>query len=228
MTAHEFDPEIASGPLEVIGQLIEASNASLLCHTSHGLKVIYKPMIGERPLWDFPEGTLSHREVAAYLASEALGLHLVPFTTFRDGPYGMGSVQRWVDMDEDFDLLSFAQSTDISLRSLALFDAIINNTDRKFGHILKSIDGSLYGCDHGVSFHSVPKLRTVLWQWAGEELTESERSTLALVPEITKVVQDHLSDEEIDALVVRSEQIMRAGNLPYPSDEWPAVPWPPF
>lgn len=228
MREHEFDRGIASGSLEIIGQLVEASNASLLCKTEDGTKVIYKPVMGERPLWDFPDGTLAHREVAAYISSEELGLHLVPFTILRDGPYGMGSVQKWIDIDEDFDFLAFAQSRNPSLRMMALFDAVINNTDRKFGHILMSSEGFLYGCDHGVSFHSIPKLRTVLWQWAGQELTEEEKEILARVPKLNDRLKEYLSSEEIDALFARSEEIVRAGTLPYPSDEWPAVPWPPF
>ncbi|MTA25237.1 MAG: SCO1664 family protein, partial [Actinobacteria bacterium] len=148
--------------MEVIGRLIDASNASLLCQYPDGKKIIYKPIAGERPLWDFPDGNLASREVVAYYISELGGFHLVPKTVLRDGPFGLGAVQEWIEVDEEVDVVNFVQSDGSILRNMALFDAIINNADRKFGHILVGPDGDVYGCDHGVSFHEEDKLRTVL------------------------------------------------------------------
>ena len=139
--------------MEVIGRLVDASNASLLCQYPDGKKIIYKPIAGERPLWDFPDGNLASREVVAYYISELGGFHLVPKTVLRDGPFGIGAVQEWIEVDEEVDVVNFVQSDSSTLRNMALFDAIINNADRKFGHILVGPDGDVYGCDHGVSFH---------------------------------------------------------------------------
>ena len=139
---------------------------------------IYKPIAGERPLWDFPDGTLAYREYSAYLISNLLGFNLVPLTILREGPYGLGMVQEWIHIDESVDLASYFSSDNPKLRSMALFDAIINNTDRKIGHLLPTATGNLFGCDHGVTFHEEYKLRTVLWQWAGLAFTKDEVNLL--------------------------------------------------
>lgn len=224
---------IEHGEMYPVGRLVDASNATLLCTIADGddeLQVIYKPIAGERPLWDFPDGNLASREVAAYYISEVGGFNLVPFTVLREGPFGIGSVQEWIEVDGSIDLTSYGQSDDPKLRSLALLDAVLNNTDRKYGHLLVDGNGSLFGCDHGVTLHSDPKLRTVLWQWSGEVLSESERIQLKSLKE--KLDRDYLetliSPREFDALLVRINDLLEADAFPEPSDDWPAVPWPPF
>lgn len=223
--------EMLTGELRITHRLVDASNATLLGEIEGYGKVIYKPVAGERPLWDFPDGTLAGREVASYLLSEKLGLHLVPETILREGPFGSGMVQRWIEIDADLDLIEFGQSEDSQLRSLALFDAIINNTDRKFGHLLVESSGRLFGCDHGVTFHREEKLRTVLWQFAGLALTESELALLDLAlansNEIAKILSEHVTEVEIEALFSRISKLSEFNAMPMPSEEWPAVPWPP-
>ena len=135
---------------------------------------VYKPIAGERPLWDFPMGTLAGREVAAYVVSRAAGWDVVPPTVMRDGPFGPGMCQLWIDHDTDVDLIALSRRTDhAGLRDMAVFDAVVNNADRKIGHLLPVADGHLYGCDHGVCFAEDYKLRTVLWQWRGEDPAEA-------------------------------------------------------
>jgi len=219
--------------MRVVGRLVDASNATLLCEIGSEespRSVIYKPIAGERSLWDFPDGELAKREVAAYIFSELLGYGIVPETIFRDGPYGMGSVQRWIDVDEEIDVVALAQGADPQIRAMAIFDVLINNTDRKFGHILPTASGKIYGCDHGVAFHHEDKLRTVLWQFAGESLSEKERDDLA---RLSSKIEDselhtYLSEEDLAALLMRIERTLKDNSFPFPSEDWPAVPWPPF
>jgi uncharacterized repeat protein (TIGR03843 family) len=162
------------GTLEVEGRLVDASNATLFCAIKgSGAEAfcVYKPVAGERPLWDFPTGTLAGREVSAYLVSRAAGWDIVPPTVMRDGPFGPGMCQLWIDIDDDEDLVALSRREDhAGLRDMAVFDAVINNADRKIGHLLPVTAGHLYGCDHGVTFSEDYKLRTVLWQWRGKAL----------------------------------------------------------
>src|ERR1700730_4922450 len=185
---------LASGKLEIEGRLVDASNATLYCtirttgRKSRTTKApdtevgcVYKPIAGERPRWDFPSGTLAGREVAAYAVSRAAGWDVVPPTVMRDGPFGPGMCQLWIDHDNDVDLIALSRRNDhAGLRDMAVFDAVVNNADRKIGHLLPVADGHLYGCDHGVSFAEDYKLRTVLWQWRGKTLPR--RSLAALRP----------------------------------------------
>ena len=200
---------LTEGDLVVTGRLVDASNATLFGVVTHGqesMNCIYKPIAGERPLWDFPEGALAHREYAAYLLSDRLGFNLVPLTILRDGPYGIGMVQEWIDIDESIDLSLFFSGNDPALRSMAIFDAIINNTDRKIGHFLPTDSGHLYGCDHGVTFHAQDKLRTVLWQWSGDSLTNNELTMLrqALAELHSNIdLSEYLTQAERDALLMR-------------------------
>ena len=226
---------IAQGDLEVSGRLVDASNATLFATASlggHSADVIYKPIAGERPLWDFPDGTLAGREVAAYLFSHWSGFNIVPFTTFRDGPYGPGAVQEWITIDPDVDVIELAQSFDTRLRNIVIFDAVINNTDRKIGHLLPSNDGHLFGCDHGVSFHEEDKLRTVLWQWEGQSLTATEISDLRGMfekfQEFEEMSSELLTARELSATHNRIEMLLKEAAFPSPSDQWPAIPWPPI
>ena len=223
---------IKSANLIVIGRLVDASNATLqatLENTDPVMKVIYKPVLGEKPLWDFADGNLANREYAAYLLSELGDFNLVPTTVLREGPFGFGMVQEWIEIDEELDVVDFGQSNDPQLRKLALFDAIINNTDRKFGHLLVDHDGKLRGCDHGVCFHQENKLRTVLWQFAGEQFTAEEIELLNKVAklDLNSLFAELLTSAEISALTERISNLLAAEQFPFPSDEWPAIPWPP-
>ena len=163
------------------------------------------------------------------LLSKEAGFDLVPKTVLRDGPFGKGMVQEWIDTDEETDVVSFGQSDDSSLRKMALFDAIINNTDRKFGHLLITTGKQVFGCDHGVTFHEEDKLRTVLWQFAGEKFNQTEirllKASLQVVssPEFIEL----LSEREIAATKMRINSLMSSNEFPLPNPNWPAVPWPP-
>ena len=225
---------LSKGELVVTGRLVDASNATLfasLTYEDQSMNAIYKPVAGERPLWDFPDGALANREYAAFLVSEYLELGLVPLTVLRDGPYGDGMVQEWIDIDESIDLGSFFSTDNADLRTMAFFDAIINNTDRKIGHLLPTASGELYGCDHGVTFHAEDKLRTVLWQWAGDSLTDAE---LLLLNKLSTGLgfdldlSSHLTSLEIAAIKNRVSRLIAFAAMPQPNPNWPAVPWPAF
>ena len=226
--------ELISAPLSVTGRLIDASNATLYAEAKIGevdVACIYKPVAGERPLWDFPDGTLANREYAAYLISEISGLHVVPLTVLRDGPFGFGAVQQWINIDESIDLALFFREDNPALRKIALFDAIVNNTDRKIGHLLPLSNEVVLGCDHGVTFHSEDKLRTVLWQWSGDKFSGEEIALLDNL--LAKIVanaelKELITESEIAALEDRINSLISAGTFPTPSDEWPSIPWPPF
>jgi len=227
---------LANGDIEVEGRLVDASNATLFIsieHQGRSLNAIYKPIAGERPLWDFPDGNLASRERAAYLISEAMGIGCVPLTILRDGPFGAGMVQQWIDVDENIDLEDYFRQDLPELRAVALFDAVINNTDRKIGHLLPSKDGRLYVCDHGVTFHVDDKLRTVLWQWAGKELSESEIAQLSsllkfLDLETSSEIHQLITVDEVTALQQRIKDLLAQSKFPHPNPEWPHIPWPPF
>jgi len=227
---------LRDGVLRVTGRLVDASNATLYAIADlagQEMVCIYKPRAGERPLWDFPDGCLAHREYAAYLVSEYLGFNVVPLTVLRDGPYGEGMAQEWITVDESVDLAKFFATDHPGLRSMALFDAIVNNTDRKIGHLLPINDDVVFGCDHGVTFHVEDKLRTVLWQWAGDSLTTNEieilkKAVISLEGELRTQLETLLTTQEIDALAARVQRLLNEGTFPQPNPNWPAVPWPAF
>ena len=225
---------LTSGELIVTGRLVDATNATLYTTSSLGdasMTCIYKPIAGERALWDFPDGNLAHREYASYLVSSFLKLDLVPLTVLREGPYGQGMVQEWIEIDERIDLAEFFSTDHPQLRSMAFFDAIINNTDRKIGHLLPDKIGKVFGCDHGVTFHTDDKLRTVLWQWAGNALLESELALLSYLERSLGEEFDlspYITEQEIDALHMRITRMIDAKTMPVPSQEWPPIPWPAF
>ena len=227
---------LRDGTLRVTGRLVDASNATLYAVSEldgQEMTCIYKPKAGERPLWDFPDGCLAHREFAAYLVSEHLGLNVVPLTVLRDGPYGQGMAQEWITIDESIDLAQFFSTDHPGLRTMSLFDAIINNTDRKIGHLLPENMDVVYGCDHGVTFHAEDKLRTVLWQWSGEPFTDQEIHILehaksSLQAELRIKLEPLLTDNEIDAIDSRVRKLLKDGCFPAPNPNWPAVPWPAF
>ena len=193
---------IMNGNLIVVGRLVDASNATLLASVEDSdplIEVIYKPVAGERPLWDFPDGNLANREYAAYLLSEIAGFNLVPYTVLREGPFGFGMVQEWIKIDQGIDVVEFGQSYDHQLRKLALFDAIINNTDRKFGHLLIDENGVLKGCDHGVAVQSEDKLRTVLLQFSGQDFSPEELTLVDKVKsaDLNKIFASYLTKRRL-------------------------------
>jgi len=224
------DKIFESGDLEIIGRLVDASNASLLCKLPNELKVIYKPIAGERPLWDFPDGNLASREVAAFYISEVGEFSVVPKTVLREGPFGIGAIQQWIETSEAADVIAMAQSDNPQIRNLALFDIVINNADRKFGHILITPDEQIFGCDHGVSLHEENKLRTVIWQFAEQKLTLEEIAKLEdLLSKVDlKYLAQFLSTEEIEAFLRRVRNLIEDGRFSSPNPNWPAVPWPPY
>ncbi|GAA2592201.1 SCO1664 family protein [Streptomyces axinellae] len=321
MTGEATRVLLAEGTLTVLGQITEASNAVLygtVEHEGRTLPCVYKPVAGERPLWDFPDGNLARREVAAYEVSRALGWPLIPATVLREGPHGEGMCQAWVgepldaaqraeaprepdapqqpdarresdapdegeipppgaekerdpgqpepepllaliegdEPGEGWKAVGFADvgggrtallvhADDPRLRRLAVLDAVINNGDRKGGHLLPLPDGRLYAIDHGVSFHVDDKLRTLLWGWAGEELTAEATEALrglsaALSPGLraqdaaqgtgTPAVRlcELLTGAEVEAMRKRVEAMLSSGRHPLPGSDWPAIPWPPL
>ena len=224
------------GELRIEGRLIDASNATLYCRVRLGdenAHAVYKPIAGERPLWDFPDGTLAAREVAAYLVSEALGWAIVPPTLLRAGPFGDGMLQLWVDVDETVDLTRLVRGRDGQLRRMALFDAVVNNADRKGGHLLPTSTGHIFGIDHGVCFHRDDKLRTVLWQWRGRPLHAEDTDSLTrlrsdLDAGLGERLGDLLTAQEVAATGTRIERLLSTNRFPLPSGDWPSIPWPPF
>lgn len=192
--------DLVSGDIELTGRIVQASNATFIGRIGQ-VEIVYKPIAGEKPLWDFPDGFLAHREAAAYLVSEVLGWDVVPRTWLRDGPLGDGMVQLWQTVDADQDAVDLVPADEVpeqgwrhvfdgydaqdrrislihedsaALRQMAVFDVVTNNADRKGGHILEMLDGHRYGIDHGLTFHAEPKLRTVLWGWTGQALAAPE------------------------------------------------------
>jgi hypothetical protein len=234
---------LRDGDLEIVGRIVESSNNAMLVTMTRvcpdpepvqTLDAVYKPILGERPLNDFPDGTLARREVAAWHVSEASGWGIVPPTVLREGPFGEGMVQSFVDSDPEVDIVSMILGDDPRLRHMAVLDAVMNNTDRKGGHIL-AVDGGrhVYGVDHGVCFSPVPKLRTVLWGWRGEPFNADEIEGLARIQtelsgDLGTTLRTLLSRTEVRATIRRTDELLAQGRFPFPPTTWPAVPWPPF
>jgi hypothetical protein len=227
---------LRDGVIDLEGRMLDASNVTLFGTIRAGevaAECVYKPVAGERPLWDFPDGTLAGREVSAYLVSEATGWRVVPPTVLRDGPFGPGMVQLWVDVDPGVDLAAFVRRDVPELRRMAVFDAVVNNADRKGGHILPTPGGHVFGVDHGICFSVEPKLRTLLWRWAGaplpaEAIAVLERLTDDLLGDLGERLHEHLTRREVRRTQQRVAELLRTGRHPEPSGEWPALPWPPF
>jgi uncharacterized repeat protein (TIGR03843 family) len=261
---------LVEGDLEVLGRIMPASNATYFAEAVRScgdaadvvrVQCVYKPVAGERPLWDFPHGTLAAREVAAYLVSEALGGDVVPLTLLRNGPSGPGMVQLWCEPDADADAVDLCPEGEVppgyrhvldalddqgrgvslvhedspALRRMAVFDAVVNNADRKGGHVLAMPDGHRYGVDHGVCFHEDNKLRTVLWGWAREKLHPDDRAAVTRLA--TRLEEDEgfesllcdlLTEDEVAALRRRCRTLLSRGRMPVPSGGWPSIPWPAF
>lgn len=216
--------------VDIRGRFVDASNATLLATTNDGVTVVYKPDAGQRPLWDFDAATLPRREILTYEVSRLLGLSLVPETVLANGPYGPGSVQRYVDHDEDFDPVPLVRQADPALWPIAALDVITNNADRKLGHILKDATG-LRAIDHGLTFHAEPKLRTVLWCFAGrrwpESIVAAAEGLLLAVEHRPRRFIDVLDDAELASFLARIRSVIE-GSHPDPPDDRPPVPWPPY
>jgi hypothetical protein len=227
---------LTEGEIDLEGRLLDASNVTLVGSIRAGdlaAECVYKPVAGERPLWDFPDGTLAGREVAAYLVSEATGWRIVPPTVLRDGPFGTGMVQLWVDGDPEIDLAAFVRRDVPGLRRMAVFDAVVNNADRKGGHIIPMPSGHVHGVDHGICFSVDPKLRTLLWRWAGTPLRAEAVEVLealgdGLRGDLGEQLHEHLTRREVRCTQQRVAELLRTRLHPEPSGEWPALPWPPF
>lgn len=260
--SHTFDPgtlaALAEEPLTVIGRVLPASNQTFLCRLEDSdTRVIYKPVLGERPLWDFPHGTLADREYAAWLVSESFGWQIVPPTLLREGPHGPGMVQLWQEIDDTqhpVDVVPLGQlpaghvhvlyaegvdGADVELthedsaglRRMAVFDVVTNNTDRKGGHILPMAGGHRFGVDHGICFHHDDKLRTVLWGFAGQPLGAELRTGLRNFLQDSSLrvaLEAHLSLREIDRTWSRARTLVEADAFPPMGPGWPSIPWPPF
>jgi hypothetical protein len=232
---------LSHGTLEVEGRVTTASNATLYCRVElDGIAAaaVYKPVAGERPLWDYPDGTLAERERATYLLAAATGWDPVPPTVLRDGPMGTGMVQLWVDEDPTVDIIAAINSGESeALQRLALLDAVINNSDRKVSHLIPAIgpDGRarVYGVDHGVSLGVEDKLRTVLWQWAGVRIPDPQHEMLVRLREHLRAeLSEHLAElltmAEVRAVNTRVELLLGSRLFPLPPTDWPAVPYPPY
>jgi hypothetical protein len=226
---------LVGGELDVLGRMPWSSNATLLAVAradGHEVQVIYKPRRGERPLWDFPTGTLCQREVATYELSEALGWGLVPDTVLRDGPHGVGMVQLFVDHDPDEHYFTLLEERPDVFRRFAAFDVLANNADRKGGHCLRRIsDDRIVGIDHGLTFHPAWKLRTVIWDFAGEALEPAVAEDLCRVADpnnrdVDERFEALLSPLEIEALRLRANELLNAGRLPDPDPGYHSLPWP--
>jgi len=254
---------LASADLEIEGRLVDASNATLVATFDDDgslLRCVYKPVAGERPLWDFPDGTLGRREVAAFLVSDATGWDVVPLTTWReDGPFGPGMAQLWVTTDDEQGLVDIVSPHEVpegwcsvldafgrdgepvvlvhadhpALRRMALFDIVVNNADRKGGHVLQGVDGQVRGVDHGVAFNVDEKLRTVLWGWAGEPIEPGELADLGTLldcidGDLGAELCELLSPAEVARTRRRVERLLSKAKYPLPGEGWPSIPWPAF
>lgn len=233
MVTDQLRNAIQCGDFEIKGQFTFGSNYTFLVAVNHEGKdysAVYKPLRGEQPLWDFPENTLAGREVAAYLVSESLGFHIVPFTTLReDGPYGAGSLQQFIEYDPEYHYFNFTEADRRLLKPVVLFDLLCNNADRKGSHVFFENDTHhLYAIDHGICFHEDDKLRTVLWDFSGQKIPEDLLSRLSLSRGLLTNLERYLNPREISALCARAESIRKRGVFPRQPRDRRAMPWPPL
>ncbi len=239
-SALDLQTTLQKGDLELKGQFMFGSNYTVLVTVRYGgreMPAVYKPLRGEQPLWDFPDNTLARREVAAYIISEALGFHFVPYTTLReDGPfYGPGSLQQFIDFDPEYHYFTFSDADKQRLRPVVLFDLLANNADRKGSHILiEKETGKLWVIDHGLCFHHEEKLRTVLWDFAGEPIPGDLMGCLSTFPtllssnsELRSSLRPYLSPREITALASRARWLLGLKRFPSPPRDRRAYPYPP-
>jgi hypothetical protein len=233
---------LRDGELTVVGRLLSASNATFFGLVEErapddrpGIVVscVYKPIRGERPLTDFPDGTLACREVAAHAVSEASGWDVIPPTVMRDGPFGRGMVQLWMEVDESVDVTEIVDDDLPALRRIAVLDAVLNNADRKGGHLLPLPDGRILGVDNGLCFAVTPKLRTVLWHWRGQPLNDAEVEVLLRLRNDLGVglggqLRELLAPQEVLATARRIDALLEQKRFPMPDRNRPVIPWPPF
>lgn len=225
---------LTSGEMEVLGLLPYASNATLLARVTDGDlegMAVYKPRRGERPLWDFPSGTLCLREYAAWVVDRAMGFGLVPPTVLRDGPAGFGAVQLFIEEVTDADPYDLLETRADDLRRVALYDVIVNNADRKAGHLVVDTTGRLWSVDHGICFHDEPKLRTVIWAFEGDAIEPAllERvEALQRAEDAFGALRELLAAAEVDALCARIDRVLRTRTYPSPGPGRHHVPWPPW
>ncbi len=229
---------LQNGECQLQGQFLSGSNYTFmvdLIFKDQTLTAVYKPLRGEQPLWDFPAGSLSKREVAAYEISELLGWELVPPTIFRrKGPMGAGSLQEYIQHDPEYHYFNFSEEDRQRLRPVALFDLLINNADRKGGHILKAADGHLWLIDHGICFHVEDKLRTVVWDFAGEPIPQD------ILTDVCRLINEEENEQrvslrlaqllrkgEIAAFMARARRLADQGIFPTPLGTRRSYPWPP-
>lgn len=229
---------LRNGKLEIQGLLPYGSNYTFLVTVTHQNQTalaVYKPTRGEQPLWDFPENTLAFREVAAFLVSEALGWQLVPPTVYRtEGPHGAGSLQFFVQAQQDVHYFNLPEEDKAGLRRVALFDLLVNNADRKGGHVLKDHDNKLWIIDHGICFNVQPKLRTVIWDFGGQPIPADLLEDLAQFRErldteadLRTAFDQLLAASEMAALRRRADKLLTAGKFPEPGPGR-NYPWPPL
>ncbi len=228
------DALLARGDMEIVGRMRWSSNATFLARLVHGDEeglAVYKPDRGERPLWDFPSGTLCRREMASFELSEALGWSIVPTTVLREGPAGWGMVQRFIEHDPEEHYFTLQQSETNRFAAFAVFDIVVNNADRKAGHCIRAVDGKIWGIDHGLTFHVEPKLRTVIWDYAGLEIPET---LLADVLRVRDLLGDCdlgvrllelLGAEEVEEIAHRMAALLDGGVFPHPTSRYD-LPWP--
>jgi uncharacterized repeat protein (TIGR03843 family) len=233
MVTEQLRTAIQCGTYEIKGQFTFGSNYTFLVaiqHEGHEYAAVYKPLRGEQPLWDFPENTLAGREVAAYLVSEHLGFHIVPFTILReDGPFGAGSLQQFIDYDSEYHYFSFSEADKQLLKPIVLFDLLCNNADRKGSHVFFEKDTHhLYAIDHGICFHEDDKLRTVLWDFSGQKIPEDLLSSLSGIKSLLPLLEPYLNRRELSALRARADSIVKRGVFPRQPRDRRALPWPPL
>jgi uncharacterized repeat protein (TIGR03843 family) len=225
---------LTEGEIEVLGLMPDASNYTFAASVATGERralAIYKPRDGEAPLWDFPEGTLYAREVAAFVVGEAMGFGFVPPTVARDGPHGIGSVQLFVDAEPAEHYFTMLRERADDFRRVAAYDVVVNNADRKSGHcLLEKGTGRIWFVDHGVCFNTDDKLRTVIWDFAGEPLPDDVVAGLKRLlgsRALDETLRPLLEPDEIDAVRARAAGLLDAGSFPDPPEDRRAYPWPP-
>jgi hypothetical protein len=235
--AHKLKQTLEKGEISFQGQFLLGSNYTFLVtvqYEEQEFPAVYKPTRGEQPLWDFPEASLARREVAAYLVSEALGFGLVPLTVLRDGPLGPGSLQQFIEYNPNYHYFNFKPADRQLLRPVVLFDLLINNADRKGSHVFfQKHTRRLFGIDHGLCFHADDKLRTVLWDFAGEAIPPDLLSALktfrsALDLNLPADLEPYLSLDEIAALRARADALLAQPVFPQPPQDRRSFPYPPL
>ena len=231
-SSKQLQSALKLGDFEIKGRFMLGSNYTFLVDVHYEgaqYQAVYKPSRGEQPLWDFPENTLALREVAAHIVSEALDFHFVPFTTIREqGPYGPGSLQQYIDYDPEYHYFNFTDEDKALLQPVVLFDLLVNNADRKGSHVFFDKHAhKLWAIDHGICFHEENKLRTVLWDFAGQPIPGDCLSLLSRTSDLPPLLESYLNPDEISALVARAKALLRSKKFPHQPRDRRAFPYPP-